>query len=334
VTNKTAGFSLRTKNKHMKQFKISLLLLLLGSFAKAQMLTPQTLSAAGTSSSNGGVLLEYSMGGILVSTISTPTFMYTQGFLQPDAGTINTLPPINNVVLSTGSTLDNAGSTFINGGVLLEFTLGEVASTTFINLNRGSMLTQGILQPFSTDGTLPITGLEFYAKRLNNTQVQLDWKTLQEINNKGFHMERKKENESSFADMGFVTSNASGGTSSFPLQYQKMDNNSFTGTTYYRLKQEDSDGKATYSVVRTVKGDAAKQLTMQVWPVPAVGFCNVNVNGLDKADVLQVIDMNGRLVKQFTIQNQTQQQVNGLPAGTYFVKLASDNTVGQKVIIQ
>jgi hypothetical protein len=44
--------------------------------------------------------------------------------------------------------------------------------------------------------------------------------------------------------------------------------------------------------------------------------------------------MNGRMVKQFTIQNQTQQQVSGLPAGTYFVKLGSDNTVTQKVILQ
>jgi Secretion system C-terminal sorting domain len=73
---------------------------------------------------------------------------------------------------------------------------------------------------------------------------------------------------------------------------------------------------------------------MQVWPVPAVGFFNVSVNGLPKPDVLQVLDMSGRLVKQFTIQNQTQQQVSGLPTGTYFVKLASDNTVGQKVIVQ
>jgi hypothetical protein len=318
----------------MKQFKISLLLLLLGSFAKAQLLTPETLSAAGTSSSNGGVLLEYSMGGISVTTISTPTFMYTQGFLQPNASTTNTLPPINNVVLSTGSTLDNAGSTFINGGIMLEFTFGEVASTTFINLNRGSMLTQGILQPFSTGGTLPITGLEFYAKRLNNTQVQLDWKTLQEINNKGFHIERKKENEASFVNIDFVNSKALNGNSNFGLQYQKLDNNNFTGNTYYRLKQEDVDGRTTYSVIRLVKGDASKQLTMQVWPVPAVGFLNVSVNGLTKPDVLQIIDMSGKLVKQFTIKNQTQQQVNGLSAGTYFVKLVSDKSVIQKVIVQ
>ena len=55
---------------------------------------------------------------------------------------------------------------------------------------------------------------------------------------------------------------------------------------------------------------------------------------LSKVDMIQVIDMNGRVVKQFAIQNQTQQQVSGLPAGTYFVKLGSDNTVGQKVVLQ
>jgi hypothetical protein len=83
-----------------------------------------------------------------------------------------------------------------------------------------------------------------------------------------------------------------------------------------------------------VKGDANKQLTMQVWPVPAVSFFTVSVNGLSKPDAVQVLDMNGRLVKQFTVQNQTQQQVSGLPAGTYYIKLASDNTVAQKVIVQ
>lgn len=186
----------------------------------------------------------------------------------------------------------------------------------------------------SSSVALPVIGLEFYAKRLNNTQVQLDWKTIQEINNKGFHIERKKENESNFADMGFVSSSASSGNSSFPLQYQKMDNNNFAGNTYYRLKQEDIDGKTTYSVVRIVKGDATKQLSMQVWPVPAAGFFNVSVNGLAKPDVVQVIDMNGRLVKQFAVQNQTQQQVSGLPTGTYYLKLSSDKTVGQKVVIQ
>lgn len=316
----------------VRQFNILLLMLLFYTAASSQRLIPQTINAAGKSSSNGGVLLEDAVGGFVVATISTPTFMYTQDFLQPDAGTTLIIPPINDVTLSSGSGVDNGGTTFIAGNTMIEFTVGEAASIT---LNSGSnMLTQGILQPYTIGAVLPIIGLEFYAKRINNTQVQLDWKTIQEINNKGFYVERKKENEGSFASIGFENSKALNGNSSFALQYQKLDNNNFTGITYYRLTQEDIDGRTTYSVVRIVKGDANKQLTMQVWPVPAVSFFNVAVNGLSKPDMLQVVDMSGRLVKSYTIQNQIQQQVYGLPAGTYFIKLASDKTIGQKVIVQ
>lgn len=308
------------------------LLLLFASFVNAQQLFPTTVSSGGSSKSAGGVLLEDNVGGLMVSTISTPTFMYTQGFIQPDAGTTIIVPPINDVVLNSGAGIDNAGTTFINGSIMLEFTVGEVASKTLGDGNN--LLTQGILQPFAIGTTLPVTGLEFYAKRINNTTVQLDWKTVQEINNKGFHIERKKENEAAFNAVDFVNSKAGfGGNSSLPLAYEKMDNNNFTGNTYYRIKQEDIDGRTAYSIIRVVKGDVSKQLTMQVWPVPAAGFFNVSVSGLNKTDMIQVLDMSGRLVKQFAIQNNVQQQVSGLPGATYYIKLASDKTVGQKVIV-
>lgn len=318
----------------MKYLKISLLLLFISSMSKAQLLTPHTLSAVGQSSNNGGILLEYSVGGLMDNSIGTATFLFTQGFLQPNAGTTNTLPPINNVVLSTGGGLDNAGTTFINGGAMIEFTMGEMACITLSSQSRNILLTQGILQPFSTGGTLPVTGLEFYAKRINNTTVQLDWKTLQEINNKGFHIERKKENESSFTPVGFVASNALGGNSSFALNYTKTDANNFTGNTYYRLKQEDIDGRSTYSVVRIVKGDVNKQLAMQVWPVPSTGPVNVLVSGLTKPDVLLVFDISGKLVKQQTVQNNAQVQLNITTPGTYMVRLAENKDVVQKVVVQ
>lgn len=137
---------LLNKLKHMKYFKIVVLMLLVSSFANAQQISHETISAAGASLSNGSVLLEYSMGGSWVNTISTSTFMYTQDFLQPDAGTTNVRPLINNVALSTGGILDNAGTTFINGSTIVEFSLGEMACTTLSVSNN--MLTQGILQPF------------------------------------------------------------------------------------------------------------------------------------------------------------------------------------------
>ncbi len=115
---------------------------------RTQMLTPQTLGSFGRSSANGGILLEDHIGSIQVSTLSTPTFLYTQGFLHPDAGTTPGPVYINNVTLSGGGYgVDNAGTTFIRGGVMmLEFTVGEFACATLNSPNN--QLTQGILQPY------------------------------------------------------------------------------------------------------------------------------------------------------------------------------------------
>lgn len=317
----------------MKNIYSFLVLLFCWGGVAAQQLYPTTISSGGRSISNGGIMLEDNVGGLLVSTISTTTFMYTQGFLQPDAGSTTTVPHIQDVTLSSsGNGIDNAGTTFINGNIMLEFTVGEVASKTLINSNN--MLTQGILQPYNSITALPVTGLEFYAKRLNATTVQLDWKTIQEMNNKGFHIERKKENESAFAAIDFVKSHAVDGNSSLPLQYQKADNNTFIGKTLYRLKQEDIDGRFTYSVVRIVNGSGVKQTVLQVWPVPSAGPVNILVSGIEKPDNLQVFDMSGKLMQQMKVQNNTTVQLGRLFPGTYIVRLSENKDLVQKIIIQ
>lgn len=317
----------------MKNIYSFLVLLFCWGGVAAQQQYPTTISSGGRGISNGGIMLEDNVGGLLVGTISTATFMYTQGFIQPDAGSTTTVPHIQDVTLSSsGNGIDNAGTTFINGNIMLEFTVGEVASKTLINSNN--MLTQGILQPYNSITALPVTGLEFYAKRLNATTVQLDWKTIQEINNKGFHIERKKENEPAFAAIDFVKSHAVDGNSSFPLQYQKTDNNTFSGKTLYRLKQEDIDGRFTYSVVRIVNGSGVKQTVLQVWPVPSAGPVNILVSGIEKPDNLQVFDMSGKLMQQMKVQNNTTVQLGRLFPGTYIVRLSENKDLVQKIIIQ
>jgi len=185
----------------------------------------------------------------------------------------------------------------------------------------------------SSGGPLPVTGLEFTAKRINSNQVQLNWKTLQEFNNKGFSIERKKENENNFTTTGFVNSLAAGGNSSTPLTYSKIDENNFTGITYYYLKQEDINGRFSYSVTRVVSGSIEKTMSLKVWPIPSQGDINVMLQGVEK-DVLQVFDMSGRLVKQLPVLNNTQQKINGLTSGSYIIRLANQNDLVQKIIIQ
>ncbi|QNA45260.1 T9SS type A sorting domain-containing protein [Lacibacter sediminis] len=230
-------------------------------------------------------------------------------------------------------TISSGGTFGSSNNLMIEYSVGEFISTSLIG--GSTTLTQGVLQPYiQLQSPLPVLGLEFNAKRINNSKVQLDWKTVQEIDNKGFYVERKKESDINFTQIHFVKSTAANGNSSLRLNYVHIDTNSFRGKTYYRLKQEDFDGKFMYSVVRLVNGNNGKVITMKAWPVPAVSNFNVSIQGITNVDALQLFDVNGRLVKTVPISNQLTVNIRGLTPGTYVLRLASDANVSQKVIIQ
>ncbi len=208
---------------------------------------------------------------------------------------------------------NSSGTSGTVNNIHFEFNLGESFTTT---IGSGDLITQGLLQPIPlTQGPLPVLGLEFNAKRISNSKVQLDWKTVQEIDNKGFYVERKKESDLNFTQLHFVQSAAPNGNASLALNYSHIDTNSFAGKTYYRLKQEDLDGKFMYSTVRLVNGSNGKTISMKAWPIPSTGPVNTSAEGIEK-DVLLVFDNNGRLVKQLTITAQMPVQLTGLAPGS------------------
>ena len=231
----------------------------------------------------------------------------------------------------TPAITNNSGTSGVINNIHFEFSLGESFTTT---IGNGTIITQGLLQPITlAQGPLPVLGLEFNAKRINNSKVQLDWKTVQEIDNKGFFVERKKDNEVNFTQLHFVKSAAPNGNSSLPLNYSHIDANDFRGKTYYRLKQEDLDGKFMYSTVKLVNGSNGKSISLKAWPIPSAGPVNISAEGIDN-DILLVFDNNGRLMKQLSITAKTPVQITGLMPGNYIVKLGSQKELYQKIIIQ
>lgn len=119
-------------------------------WCNSQILSPSNLNCMGRSLTSGNLMIEDNLGSLEIFTISTPTFVYTQGFIQPDAGTTNEVPYINDVYLGGGSyLLDAMGSSveYFEDDIMLEFSLGEVVSKT--QEISGNMLTQGILQPYA-----------------------------------------------------------------------------------------------------------------------------------------------------------------------------------------
>ena len=201
-----------------------------------------------------------------------------------------------------------------------------VEKTSIPSFSRWTLSSNGVVP-------LPIIGLQFYAKRISHDKVLLDWKTIQEFNNRGFYIERRKDNENNFSAIGFVNSLAPAGNSSFPLQYSLPDNNAFTGKTFYRLKQTDIDNRFTYSEIRMVNGDATNAITLTAWPIPSVGNFTVRVEGVDK-DVLLIYDMTGKLIRQLNISSSIQQKIYGLTPGTYILRLAGQKEIQQKMIVE
>lgn len=230
------------------------------------------------------------------------------------------------------SSISPGGNWSANGSLQLESSLGEFASPFIQNGNL--LLTQGFTQPYiPLSAPLPVLGLEFNAKRINNKNVQLNWKTVQEIDNKGFYVERKKENEANYLQLRFVKSAAPNGHASLPLHYSHIDTNSFAGKTYYRLKQQDLLGTFLYSTVRLVDGSNKKVTSLKAWPIPSTGPVNISAEGIEK-DMILVFDNNGRLIKQLTITSQTPVQLTGLLPGTYIIKLGSQKELYHKIIVQ
>lgn len=206
---------------------------------------------------------------------------------------------------------------------------GRNASYNFLEKNNIADFSRWTL---SAIGALPVTGLTLTAHR-TGSQVLLNWKTVQEISCKGFYAERRKDNESSFTSIVFVPTRAPGGNSGTPLAYETTDQNNFPGKTYYRLRQEDLNGQVSYSTVCMVNGDDGKMVSLSAWPSPNTGSFQVRVdNGAQ--DEIQIWNAAGQLLERVPISGGQVYSFSHFAQGVYFVRLKTDPSLSQKIIVQ
>lgn len=220
----------------------------------------------------------------------------------------------------------DAGQTWTNQGFLLRNT-----GDNYVEQGPISSFSRWTLSSFAT--TLPVTGMEFSAQRKGEKLVQLQWKTSQEFNNKGFYVQRRKADETDFSNIRFVPTTAPGGNSYLPLMYSVNDTNTYKGITYYRIQQEDIDGKLALSPVRFVTGSDDQTVKMKVWPVPSRGDINILVTGVEK-ETLRVFDMKGRLLQQAVITSSGPLQLQIRQPGTYVIRLGENREHTQRIVVQ
>jgi Secretion system C-terminal sorting domain len=189
----------------------------------------------------------------------------------------------------------------------------------------------------SSLSALPVTLVDFEARRTSSAKVQLDWETAGEQNNKGFGIERRLDNQTSFGAVNFIASIAAGGNSGINLRYTFTDNNSYAGISYYRLKQVDLDDRFTYTVIRAVSGISGASVSVKMYPNPNRGQFVVRIDGTTKTFKAFVTDASGKTVKMFTVNGNTDVPVYGLSSGSYIMVIENvfenNKSFAEKILI-
>ncbi|MBS1603824.1 MAG: T9SS type A sorting domain-containing protein [Bacteroidetes bacterium] len=173
-----------------------------------------------------------------------------------------------------------------------------------------------------TSTPLPVTLTDLKAYRIDPAKVGLEWQTLTEVNNRGFNVEKRQDNDTSFSSSGFVPSAAPGGNSSVVLFYTYTDANAYHGVTYYRLKQTDLDGHYTYTLVKAVSGDGAAGVSVLLYPNPSQGQFSIRMDGAAGTQhYVRIVDEKGAILKSMLLMGNEALPVTGLRPGTYVVQI-------------
>ena len=146
-----------------------------------------------------------------------------------------------------------------------------------------------------TASVLPIQLSQFSAREVPGNKVVLNWSTDQEQHNKGFVIERASTTtQGKFIKIGYVYSKAVNGNASNVLNYHFNDGITVGDNyAYYRLLQEDIDGKTSPSEIRLVKFN--KQTLVQIAVEPSAGKVTITRNTNAKKLNYKVIDQLGRI---------------------------------------
>lgn len=168
--------------------------------------------------------------------------------------------------------------------------------------------------------SLPVDFTSFTG-RAEDKQNRLFWKVENEVDNKGYEVERKYKHEANFTKIGFVAAKSSSSLAneySFPdaLVDLGIDNVS------YRLKQIDIDGDYQYSATITLSRKISAKFVEYISVRP--NSLLIRMNGQSNQPLnFRLFDNSGKLVQQKQLQHRTQEvPLPGIARGVFIVELS------------
>lgn len=166
--------------------------------------------------------------------------------------------------------------------------------------------------------------------------VALKWSTLMEKNTDRFIVERSLDG----LNFQTVAELPAAGNAESTTEYEALDQTPLTGTTFYKVRQVDQDGKQSQTeVIQVMTQTLAPEF--EIYPNPSRGHQSMTFREMPESSIsLQVFDLQGRLQRTQTIQGsagtvKTEVNWEALPAGIYWLIVQSGSfKKTEKLVIQ
>lgn len=247
-----------------------------------------------------------------------------------DAGTTDT---VTNFTITIPTAIDT-GKTLMR--LKTRLAGGDNSATSVC----GNLTFSGHIQDFIVNlvNTAPLpVKLSNFAGSVTATQnALLHWETDNEVNNKGFYIQRSTDGEN-WTAAGWVSTNAANGYSAERLSYQYLDAKiKLSSKTYYRLRQVDADGFSTFSNIIALTGKLSTNNEIVVYPNPVTDVVYITIPGMATQSGLVIYNIDGVAVRTGSYQTQEIALPLGqLPKGVYILKVTTgENALIRKLIKQ
>jgi hypothetical protein len=241
----------------------------------------------------------------------------------------------NQIYYSSSTSQGQAGA----GGNILQVTdSSNNGNATMIDPNYNGVsddIGEGVPTPFMYNVLLPLSNIGFTAS-LRDQNVQLSWKTTEEVNLKNFAAERSTDGIN-YIKIASVTAKNIAQSS-----YSAGDNikDISTEKIFYRLKINDNAGRYSYSNIIIVQLKNAKT-AISIYPNPFTSQVNIQTeSAVSASGTISLFDGTGKRVKYLNISLQagtnyiTLDNVQMLAKGVYYLEVVNGSKKTQTKIIK
>ena len=259
--------------------------------------------------------------------LSIPLIMGNSYTISFEALALTSFGPQGDLLIGASTTNSTFGAAIYTANTVNS---GWITFTfTFVAPNNSSNITvmpvSGISSWNSIDNfviinPLPIELKDFTASLISKGSVLLEWSTASELNNDYFEIERSI----SGVDWKTISKVDGAGNSNHLLNYRTTDVNSYSGISYYRLKQTNFDGQSSFSNIKAIENDKLEGSQIKIYPNPTSNLLTIEGDKVE-LEQFKIYNVLGQDITALTPQNSAIESkividLANLINGIYYIK--------------